>query len=305
MLKTRLFLTVVLSMLLLGMVQAADERIKPFFLAGVQGDDMATVVAATKQKLTAAGFGIVGEYSPYADVTIIGVTNGDLIQAAGETDFGVFGAAQRVTISKGTDGKMQVAYTNPTYMAYAYRMKGDLADVTAALKQALGMQQPYGSEKGKTEKKLRDYQYKWLMPYFYDRLELASYSSYDAAVKGVEAALAAGKGGVSKVYRVDLPGKEATLFGVAISEKAEDECAGDKYIMERIDFKDIKSSGHLPYDIVVKGKKAYALPAEFRIAISFPDLSMMGKNSFASIMCAPAAIESSLTLGAGGSDSEY
>ena len=94
MLKTRMFLTAVLAMLLLGMVQAADERIKPFFLAGVQGDNMASVVDATKQKLTAAGFGIVGEYSPYAGVTIIGVTNGALIQAAGETEFGVFGAAQ-------------------------------------------------------------------------------------------------------------------------------------------------------------------------------------------------------------------
>ena len=300
MLKTRMFLAAVLSMLLLGMVHAADERIKPFFLAGMQSSDMASVVDATKQKLTAAGFGIVGEYSPYADVTIIGVTNGALIQAAGETEFGVFGVAQRVTVTKGADGKIQVAYTNPTYMAHAYRMKGDLADVTTALNKALGTQQAYGSEKGNTAEKLRDYQYKWLMPYFYDRLELASYSSYDAAVKGVEAALAAGKGGVKKVYRVDLPGKEASLFGVNITDQAKEDCAGDKYIMERIDFKDIKSTGHLPYDIVVKGKKAYALRAEFRIAISFPDLSMMGSNSFASIMCAPSAIEETLTLGAGG-----
>lgn len=300
MLKTRMFLTAVLSMLLLGMVQAADERIKPFFLAGMQNGDMATVVSATKQKLAAGGFEVVGEYSPYTDVTIIGVTNAALKQAAGETEFGVFGAAQRVTVSKGADGKMQVAYTNPTYMAHAYRMKGDLANVTTTLNNALGMQQPYGSKKGKTADKLRDYQYKWLMPYFYDRLELASYSSYDAAVKGVEEALAASKGGVKKVYRVDLPGQEASLFGVNVTEQAKDECAGDKYIMDRIDFKDIKSTGHLPYDIVVKGKKAYALRAEFRIAISFPDLSMMGSNSFASIMCAPSAIEETLTLGAGG-----
>lgn len=303
MLKTRLFLTAALLLLLIGAVQAA-EGIKPFFLAGVQNGDMTSVVSATKQKLTTAGFEVVGQYSPYADVTIIGVTNDELKNAAGETDFGVYGAAQRVTVSKGADGKMQVAYTNPTYMAHAYRMKGDLANVTAAMNTALGMQKSYGSEKGKTADQLRDYQYKWLMPYFYDRLELASYSSYDAAVNGVEAALAAGNGGVKKVYRVDLPGKEATLFGVAISEKASEECAGDKYIMGRIDFKDIKSSGHLPYDVVVKGKRAYALPAEFRIAISFPDLSMMGSNSFASIMCAPTAIEKTLTLGSGGTIGE-
>ena len=44
----------------------------------------------------------------------------------------------------------------------------------------------------------------------------------------------------------------------------------------------------------------YALPAEFRIAINFPDLSMMGDNSFMSIMCAPEAIEAALTSVVGG-----
>jgi hypothetical protein len=117
----------------------------------------------------------------------------------------------------------------------------------------------------------------------------------------VESALAAGKGGVKKVYRIDLPGKEATIFGVNMLGNSDTtECAGDKYIMDRIDFKDTKSLGHLPYEIVVKGKNAYALRAEFRIAISFPDLSMVGSNSFASIMCAPSAIEAALTKGAGG-----
>ena len=74
--------------------------------------------------------------------------------------------------------------------------------------------------------------------------------------------------------------------------------------MEKIDFKAIKSSGHLPYEMVISGNKVYALPAEFRIAISFPDLSMMGSNSFASIMCAPNAIKSALTFGAGGTAEE-
>jgi hypothetical protein len=47
----------------------------------------------------------------------------------------------------------------------------------------------------------------------------------------------------------------------------------------------------------------YTLPAEFRIAISFPDLSMMGSNSFASIMCAPNAIKTALTKASGGTES--
>lgn len=297
--KIRLMLVAVLSLLMLGTVQAA-ERLKPFYLAEIVSGEMAAVVANTRQKLSDGGFEIAGQYTPYAGATVIGVTNDALRQAAAQTDFGAFGAVQRVTVTEGKDGRLQVAYTNPVYLAHAYRMKSDLAEVAAQLQQTLGMQQAYGSEKGLTVKELRKYHYKWLMPYFYDRLELAEYPTHDAALKGVAAGLAAGKAGVNKVWRVDVPGKAASVFGVQITDKAENECAGDKYIMDRIDFKDIKSTGHLPYEIVVKDNKAYALPAEFRIAISFPDLSMMGSNSFASIMCAPTAIEQTLTLAAGG-----
>lgn len=301
--KRKLILAALLSVMLLGGAQA-EEKLKPFILAGIQNGDVASVATAVEGKLKSAGFEVPGRYSPYAGVTIIGVTDDDLKQAAGKTDFGVFGAAMRVSVTQGKDGKIQVAYNNPLYLAAAYRMEADLSGTAARLKKALGAQQAFGSEEGLEKDNLEDYHYKWLMPYFTDRLELAEYDSYDQAVQAVEAGLAAGKGGAKKVYRVDLPGKEATLFAVALTDKVSDECAGDAYIMERIDFRDLKSSAHLPYEIVVKGNGAYALPAEFRIAINFPDLSMMGSNSFASIMCAPGAIEEVLTMAAGGATGE-
>jgi hypothetical protein len=302
--KLKFLLAVMLSVVVMGAAQA-DEKLKPFILAGIQAGDVASVTKAVEGKLKSAGFDVLGAYTPFPGTTIIGVTDDALKQAAGKTDFGIFGVAMRVSVTKGKDGKIQVAYTNPAYLAAAYRMDSDLSSTTAKLKQALGAQKAFGSEQGLKEDDLEDYHYKWLMPYFTDRLELAEYKSYDQAVKGVAAELAAGKGGVKEVYRVDLPDKEATLFAVALTDKVSDECAGDAYIMDRIDFKDIKSSPHLAYEIVVKGNEAYALPAEFRIAISFPDLSMMGSNSFASIMCAPGAIESSLTTAAGGTPSDY
>jgi len=57
--------------------------------------------------------------------------------------------------------------------------------------------------------------------------------------------------------------------------------AGKKYmdesfIMGEIDFKPLRSTAHLPYEILVKGKEAEALHARFRIAINFPDLSYDG-----------------------------
>lgn len=278
---------------------AADTLIKPYFQADKIDGDMAQVVSTVKQKLTAGGFEVVGEVSPYADTTVVIATSDALKATAALTDYGVFGAGQRVTVTKTANG-IQVAYTNPIYMANVYRLKSDLADVAAAMNKALGNQGEYGPEEGLTKKDLREYHYKFLMPYFYDRLQLAEYKSHAEAIAVVEKNLAAKAGGVSKVYRIDLPGLEKTVIGVQMSGPEDNDCSGDQYIMSRIDFKEMKSSGHLPYEMVISGGNVYALPAEFRIAISFPDLSMMGSNSFASIMCAPIAIEEALTTAAGG-----
>ncbi|UCE90591.1 MAG: hypothetical protein JSW10_06495 [Pseudomonadota bacterium] len=279
---------------------AQETLLKPFILAEKGAGEAGAKVGEVKQKLTGAGFEVIGEYSPYPAATVVVVTSDALKQNAAQTDYGGFGAALRVTVTSAGDA-VQVAYTNPVYMAHVYRMKSDLADVATAMRSALGDQGEYGPEEGLTAEKLSEYHYKWLMPYFYDRLNLVEYAVYQNAIKAVEAALAAQKGGVSKVYRVDIPGKEQTLYGVQIhGSDSITKCGGDQYIMERIDFKDVKSTPHLPYEMLVVGGTVYALPAEFRIAISFPDLSMVGSNSFASIMCAPSAVEAALTEGAGG-----
>jgi hypothetical protein len=195
---------------------------------------------------------------------------------------------------------VQVAYTNPAYMANAYRMAGDLKETAAKLQAALGKVEEFGA-KGLTASQLRKYHYTFGMEYFDEPNEFAKYASYEEAVKAVEAGLAAGKQGVTKVYRVDVAGKKETLFGVAMKGEGDvGKFMDDKYIMSEIDFRDVKSTAHLPYDILVSDNKVYALYARFRIAISFPDLSMMGANSFMNIMKAPEAIREALALTAGG-----
>ncbi len=69
----------------------------------------------------------------------------------------------------------------------------------------------------------------------------------------------------------------------------------DEHIMSSIDLAELKHVPHLPYEILVSGEKVYALNGKFRIAIDFPDLSMVGKGSFAGIMSAPGAIKKALT----------
>jgi hypothetical protein len=272
----------------ISLAQAA-EGLKPFVLGTEpQKADPAQVVVDVKTALQGQGFEVVGSYDPYPNATVIAVTSGDLKAKAAKSDFGGYGAIERVAVTKVKD-KIQVSYTNPPYWAAAYRMTDNLADVKAKLEAALGKQKDFGSKDGLTEKQLRKYNYMISMAKF-DSLgdhKLAEYKSYQEAISAVEAGLAAGKAGVTKVYRVDIPGKEEAVFGVAIAKGK----GADKYVMDYIDFGDIKSTAHLPYEILVSGKKVYHLYAKFRIAISFPDLSMMGSNSFMSIMSAPDAIK--------------
>lgn len=293
-----------------SLVQAQDKakevRHKPFIHAYNTTDSLEDAAAAVRAKLGEAGFTIAGEYSPYEGTLIMAVTSEALQAAASATDFGAFGAAQRVAITAplieetgafAESGELQVTYTNPTYMALAYRLDDDLSAVRAALEASLGTLGEYGSKKGKRAKTLKKYRYKPLvMPSFKGRNELASYGSYEEAVAKVEAGLAAGDGGASKVYRIDIPGKEQTLFGVAMTR----ECSDDTFVMTNIDFKEVRSSAHLPYEMLVSGGEVYAQHAKFRIAQSFPDLSMMaGGHTFMDIMCSPGDIEDALAAAAG------
>ncbi len=266
----------------------AEVKLKPHVLASQQAGNAADILAATRTSLQSAGFEIAGEYSPYKGTTVIIVTNDELKKNAAASTHGGFGAMQRVSVSTVAD-QVQVAFTNPVWMANVYRMNSDLSAVREQLQAALGMVRDFGAE-GKTAAQLRKYHYKIFMPYFDDPFELQSFASYDEAIKAVEAGLQAGWGGTSKVYRIDVPGKQESVFGVALTR----ECSGDEFIMGKIDFAEIKSATHLPYELLVSGKDVLALHAKFRIAQSFPELSMVGENSFFSIMCAPGEIEEAL-----------
>lgn len=283
------------AMLMLGAGHALadDEILKPFVLGSKGPGTLEQKAEAAKTALAANGFTVVGAYSPYPDAEVIVVTSDELKNNAANSEHGGFGAIQRVSVTK-VKNEIQVSYTNPVYMSNVYRMKGDLRDVRTKLETALGKVEDFGA-KGMTASKARKYHYMIGMEYFDDPSLLTSYGSHDEAVKAVEKGLATGKNGVSKVYRVDVPGKQEVLFGVGMKGATETQkYMDDKFIMSEIDFHDTKSTAHLPYEVLVSGKDIYALYARFRIAIDFPDLSMMGQNSFMNIMSAPEAIRKAL-----------
>lgn len=294
--------TVVAGALMLAATSAfAADKMLPFTLGYTTTGDVKTIAADVEAKLAAANFTIAGSYAPYDGAHIIAITNDTLKNVASQSDDGGYGAAQRVTITN-VDGEVQVSYTNPEYAGAAYRLGNEakLSVVAKTLSNVLGSKEQYGPADGKTAEELAEYHYMFGMEYFDEPSDLAEYDSYDEAVAAVEEGLANGAGGATKVYRIDIPGKNQTVFGVALAEANDENCHSDKFIMSEIDFKPIRSTGHLPYEILVSDGEVNALFARFRIAINFPDLAMMGPHSFMNIMCAPGAIEEALTEAAGG-----
>jgi hypothetical protein len=276
-----------------GMAMAEDAVLKPFMLGSKGAGTVAEKAEEVNAALTSKGFNVVGTYSPYPDAIILIVSNDELKSNAANSEHGGFGAVVRVAVTKVKDD-VQVSYTNPVYMSHVYRMKGDLKSVATKLEETLGKVEEFGA-KGMSATQARKYHYMIGMEYFTEPSLLAEYGSHEEALKMVEAGLAANKAGVTKVYRVDVPGKEESVFGVAMKGATEaDKFMDDKYIMSEIDFRDIKSTAHLPYEVLVSGKKVLALYARFRIAINFPDLSMMGNHSFMNIMNSPEAIRKAL-----------
>jgi len=293
------FLLYVTFTLLAASMPARAENLKPFILGNPPPSEMSMtdVVNLTETALVAGGFDLVGHYSPYPSATVIVVTNNALKAAAAMAKNGGFGVAERVAVTM-VDGKIQVSYVNPTYMGVAYGM-GDLKTVSDKLTAALGNTLAFGSRDGIARKALGpgNYHYMMGMPYFYDVDLLATYPDYATGVATVEKNLAAHAGGTTKVYRIDLPGKQVSVFGVAIDKG--DPASGardtDKKVMDIIDFGPYRATAYLPYELMVMGDKAIALGGRYRIALNFPDTRMMGAHGFTKIMSSPGGIKKALT----------
>ena len=262
-------------------------------LAAVETDGtLAGHAAALRVKAEAAGLRVVGEYALDERAVVLLATSDALLAHAAQSEHGAFGACVRLAVARVADpDEFQLSYTNPRWMAAVYRMAGDLGDVAQALATHVGAQRLFGCKAGLPADKLRKYHYKLGMPYFTEPDKLAKFDSYNAAVESVEAGLRAGKGDTRLVCRVDLPGKDETLFAVAILSSD----GADAKVLDTCNQDRLSHVAHLPYEIVVAGPAAYALDGKFRIAQSWPDTTM---GTFMKIAGAPGGICKSLKAAA-------
>ena len=85
------------------------------------------------------------------------------------------------------------------------------------------------------------------------------------------------------IYRIDLPGTEQSLFGIAILAGN----GADETVMKITDTGARRHTAHPPYEVLVAGGRVLMLHGKFRIAQSFPDLTM---GTFMKISGAPDGI---------------
>lgn len=276
---------------------ADAERLKPFVLAQSEYVSYEDAVTQTRGKLAGAGFVVIGDYTPYEGAQVLVFTSGALQRTAVQTEFGGFGAALRAAVTE-VDGAIQVSYVNPHYLAAAYRLTGDIQPVADALAAALDAQQTFGSKRGIRTKSLAKYNYMLGMEHFDDPYALGAFDNQTLAVDTVAARLREGSKGLTCVYQLALP-DGSVLFGVAMQPEADaDRYYNDAYQMSVVDVADLRSTAYLPYEVLVKDGQVKALHMRFRMAVHFPDLSMMGKHSFMTLMPSPKAIKNALaTLG--------
>lgn len=280
------------------MAQAVDKYL-PFILAYRGPGELEAKADEVQKSLEAEGFRIVTRYEPYENARIVIFTSPALLKVAAKSEMGGFGAVLRASVNK-VNGEIQVAYVNPEYFAAAYRMKSDLQNTAAALAKALGSIQPFGT-KELSKRKLGKYHYTFGMEYFDDPYQLAEYGSYQEAVAAVEKNLANNDVGVRQLYRLDIPGKQETVFGVSMTAASDgDKHMDDAFQMSVVDFEELKQNAYLPYEVMVTGNKVIALHMRFRMAVHFPGLKMMGDHSFMKLMASPEAIRRALTVAVGG-----
>jgi hypothetical protein len=284
-----------MAVLFSATVVADDTYYKPFIVASAGPGTLAEQTEATIESLEGADFEVVGQYSPVAGTNVVVVTNDQLKQISSVSDRGGYAAGQRVAITEVGD-KVEVSFVNPIYIQYGYRLKGDMQPIHDALVESLGQIDACGAAgKKMTAKKLGKYHYMLGMQYFDDPSELGSFDSYEAAIAAVESGLAKEGDALTQVYRIDIPGKQQTVFGVGMKKTNEDNADLDsEFQMGVVDFEGCKKRAYFPYEVLVDGNKVEALHMRFRMALHFPNLSMMGKHGFTKLISAPGVIEKEL-----------
>jgi len=250
--------------------------------------ELPALMGRVEQKLRDDGFAVVGRHLPPGlprHGSVI-VTDAALTQAARKAG-GTAILATAIRVGVKADGS--VSYMNPDYWGRAYLRDAyalaepALRSVRTRLAHALGEGPAFGGDV--PDANLPGYRYMIGMERIdSQRNELASFASFDEALKTVRANLAQGLGGTSAVYEVVLPEARLAVIGVAMNDPEH----GEGWWVGKIGPDHVAA---LPYEIYLIDGKVYALYGRYRIALSWPALGM---GQFMRIARAPDVIHDTL-----------
>ena len=277
----------------------AQAKLKPYMLGTESTETLQQVRNTLLNNMTMSGLTLAGEYQPAQDNSrwLLVVSSPELISAVQKVgELTGFAATLRVAITV-ENGKTMVSYTNPFYWGNAYfradyqkvanhytKVNEQIEKLVKTAGNFIGT--GFGSAEGLTANELHSYHYMMGMPYFDDTEELGEFASHQTAVDKVDAALKTGKPNLKLVYKVVIPGKDLCLYGFELSGPT-----GEAKFLPIVDKGSPRHTAFLPYELLVKGNEVHMLHGRFRIALSFPDLTM---GTFSKIMSTPGDIETLL-----------
>lgn len=290
-----LLMTLVLA---LGNVNA--QTLKPYWGGQMMEKSFTEAQFLVRQSVDAQGLEILGEYLPANDANrwVLVYTSSDLKSAVKSSGAErAFALAQRIAIYKNAEG-IHLSATNPNYWCAAYfqeefesvqsRVKAVEGKLKAVFKTAsISSPLAYGSVKGVDLDDLYEYQYMFGMPEFGDQVRLKRFSSFEEAQATLKKGLETNSTDAKLVYSITLAGEKAALYGIGLSG-----AKGEQKFLPIIDIDNPKHTCFLPYEILILDNEVYMLHGRYRIALSFPDLTM---RTFSKIMSTPGDIEDAMS----------
>lgn len=273
-----------------------SQNISPYIIGFESNESISVVNKKLQHSLELNGIKVIGNYQPANDKNrhLIIFTSAELESAVKKIGgLAGFATTLRIAITS-ENGKTIVSYTNPFYWGNAYfrkdfdKVSSNYSQLSKHLENAMNTYgtfngKQFGSKKGLSVNELQKYHYMIGMPYFDDTEKLGEFGSYTAAVAKIDASISKGNPNVNMVYKASIPGQEITLYGFALSGGN-----GEAKFLPIIDVGTPKHTAFLPYEVLVVGNKVVMLHGRYRIALSFPDLTM---GTFSKIMSTPGNIE--------------
>ena len=283
---------IIVALFLAGWAHAA-EGLQPYLLLDETQGNSRVNLTELKEGLEEEGFVVLGSYEPAEDSRrkVLSFTHPKLLKVvSGLRETAGYFSVWRMALTEAETGT-EISLQNPEYWGNAFLQdeypvaESTVKELISRILVAFGsgsLNKAFGSCQEFSAEDLREYHYMFSMPYFEDQVELGEFESHNHALETIETNLRNSENCI-KVFRQTVKSQETVLYGIGLKG-----ATGEGHFLPIIDIAEHKHTAFLPYELLVNGKKVYMLHGRFRIAVSFPDLTMM---TFGKIMSTPGDIE--------------